>query len=180
MKTRGFKLLIAAVVCGICLVVACNKDGDNGQAAAPALGEELTGYQFVPLAQYLPGEWLLDTTYAMVDGDFNNGWQHFHDTYTIDTDYWWDGAICPGVEERIVFDADGNYLLRRTGLDDYTTTYITSDDSINVGIVIPGSTETNTRRIYQISADSMGVYGYIPRCDHTNTVFTYLFHRVRE
>lgn len=178
MKTRCFKLLVAAVVCGMCLV-ACNKDVDNSQTAVPTSGEELTSYQFVPLAQYLPGEWVLDSTYAMVGGDFNNGWQRFHDTYTIDTDYWWDGAVCPGVEERIVFGADGCYLLKRTGLDDYVTTYIAGDDSINVGFLIPGSTETSTKKIFQISADSMGIYGYIPRCDNTNTVFTYLFHRVR-
>ena len=195
-KTRGFKLLVAAVMCGMCLV-ACNKDGDNGQAATPVSGEELTGYQFVPLAQYLPGEWRLDPRYVEVEAcvrldttplivlSIPNGigWTDFYNNFVY-LDYY-DSPLCGGTEESLVFDTTGNVVFKRSDREDRVYQCVIGNDSTDITIYYPDqnwpdSVIVGVMRCFQISEDSMAVFGYEPRCHMTADLVAFLFHRVKE
>ena len=67
MKTRNLILTLVAVVCCMC-AAACNKDNDTETTPTAVVTPDentggVTGYQFMPLEQYLPGEWRLDPEY---------------------------------------------------------------------------------------------------------------------
>lgn len=195
MKTHGFKLLVAAAICGMCMV-ACNKDGDNGKAEAPASGEELTGYDFVPLAQYLPGEWRLDpryvevAAYVLVDSTptllsppYGVGWTDFHNNIVY-LDYY-DSPVCGDTEESLVFDTLGTVVFKRSDREDRVYPCVIGEDSTDITIYYPDpsrpdNVDGRVMRCFQINEDSLAIFEYGPRCHMTADVIAFLFHRVRE
>lgn len=193
MKKQGLRILMAAVLCGLCMAACSKEEVQNNVLAEPQVtasagtglidgssqqaGDTLAGYQFIPLEQYLLGEWRLDPRYVTVSGDMDHGWTRFHDTYEMHVPG--EEPACGNTEEGIVFDTAGNIIYRVTGEEDFATAYAVSD-SIVIQTVYPGEAELRAVRCFQISADSMAIYGYVPKCDYLCMVQAYLFLRVRE
>lgn len=187
MKTCNLLLTLAAVVCCMC-AAACNKDNDTETTPIPVVtpdentgGGEASGYQFVPLEQYLPGEWRLDPEYiTAICPDLyigTLGWRQFMDNYTLTP---WCEGFCASTEESLFFDTEGNYVERRTGREDYVTTYVVGQDSVKVGLVEAGEEELWMMQCFQINADSMIVNPYHPLGVFSMMDGAYLFLRVRE
>ena len=185
MKTRNLLLLLAAVVCCIC-AAACNKDNDTKATPTAVVTPDentggVTGYQFIPLEQYLPGEWRLDPEYiTAICHDLyigTLGWRQFMDNYTLTP--WYEGFYA-NTEESLYFDTEGNYVEKRTGREDYVTTYVLDQDSVKVGLVEAGEEDLWMMQCFQISADSMIVSPYHPLGVASMMDGAYLFLRVRE
>lgn len=190
MKKRNLFLMLAAVVCCMC-AAACNKDNDTettpttvvtqdeNSGGAPSDtqgGGDTTGYQFIPLEQYLPGEWRLDPNCVVVHGALESGWQRFHDTYYFEI--WSTTPHTP--EESIIFDTAGNIVFRKTDRADFTTTYYLTGDSTKVGIMDTCAGEIYDKYFLEINADSMAVYPYTPEGIYIMVLQAYLFYRVRQ
>lgn len=179
MKTCNLFLMLAAVVCCMC-AAACSKDSNTETKPTPVVAPEentgsATGYQFVPLEQYLPGEWRLDPRCVFVDGDMESGWQRFHNTYTFEA--WSPSPLT--IEESIIFDTAGNIVFRITGMEDKTSTYYLTGDSTKIGIMGSDGEIYYNNYFLQINADSMAVYPYQPSQLYIQMVSAFLFHRVK-
>ena len=178
-------MLVVAVFCGLCMA-ACSKE--EPQTTVPIVtpptngsGDTSAGYQFVPLEQYLPGEWRLDPEYiTAICHDLyigTLGWRQFMDNYTLTP--WYEGFYA-NTEESLYFDTEGNYVEKRTGREDYVTTYVLDQDSVKVGLVEAGEEDLWMMQCFQISADSMIVNPYHPLGVASMMDGAYLFLRVRE
>lgn len=141
-------------------------------------GVGTAGYHFIPLEQYLPGEWRLDPRLVSVDADFRNGLWRFLATYVLH-DALVDSPNGNDVES-IIFDTAGNAFFRGTNRESVDETYVICQDSV---ARIGGLNDDWNTKVFQLNADSIVVCGYNPVGVSSPMIMVdegWLFYRVRE
>jgi hypothetical protein len=160
MKKTFLKSIAAIMFCSL-VVMACSEKETSTRASGEQ--EPTPEYSFIPVEQWLPGtEWTVRRIYKKY-GSCTGSWLQFRMAYD-ETQY----GNAPGdnCRDTIAFE-EGTYSV--FGRANYSHEYSVADSVVILGF----------QRIYQISADSMIVYGWDDCNVTTDVIKAWLFTKVR-
>ena len=163
MKKKFLKSIAAIMFCSLVAMACSEKETSTGASGEQ---EPTLEYSFIPVEQWLPDTWW---TVRRLYDDFSLGsssWLHFRAIY--DESKFGD-APAENCRDTLAFE-DGTYSF--FGNQNYGGEYSVADSVVLLGV-------DGGMRIFQVSADSMIVYGW-DDCNMTTFVIkSWLFTRIQ-